>query len=192
VTGPTYGKAEVFVDGSSQGTVNNYDARRHFGVERSYTGLGSAQHTVEIRALGKRGKRSATDKLVAVDAFVTGAGTDGSPATTERWQRLYDAGASNGYYAEADLAGASASIRFAGPTITLTTARGPKFGEVALVVDGTVEATPDLYASNVAFGHTVTLTGLGSGQHTLTIRALGSKNVSSGGTGVVVDAVSVG
>jgi hypothetical protein len=192
VTGPTYGKATVYVDGSSYGTFNNYATKRHFGVQRVMSGLGSGQHSVEIRPLGKKGARAATDKLVAVDAFVVGNSADTSPALTERWQRTTNNDASNGYYSIADLAGETATIDFAGPTITLHTAVGPKFGDVALLVDGTLVKTDDLYASNLSFGHTVTASGLGTGQHTLVVKVLGSNNAASGGSGVVLDAVSTG
>jgi hypothetical protein len=191
-TGPTYGQAELFVDGVSRGAFNNYSAKRRFGVQRVVTGLGSGQHTAEVRVLGKKGNRAGTDQQVAVDAFVTQAGTDASPSLTQRWQRVYAASASNGYYSIGDLAKASATTTFAGASISLTTALGPKFGEVGLYVDGALETTDDLYSPSLSFGHQVTVSGLSPGQHTLEIRVLGSKNPASGGTGVVLDAVSTG
>ena len=72
MTGPAHGKAEVYVDGTLRGTYSNYSERVRFGVERSFTGLGAGQHTVEVRALGKKGARAGTGTLVAVDGFVTG------------------------------------------------------------------------------------------------------------------------
>ncbi len=71
MTGPAHGKAELYVDGTLRGTYNNYSERVRFGVERTLTGLGSGQHTVEVRPLGKKGARSGTGTLVAVDGFIT-------------------------------------------------------------------------------------------------------------------------
>jgi hypothetical protein len=191
-TGPAYGQAELFVDGVSHGAFNNYSAKRRFGVQRVVPGLGAGQHTAEVRVLGKKGNRAGTDRLVAVDAFVTRAGTDASPTLTQLWQRVYAASASNGYYSIADLARASATTTFGGTSIILTTALGPKFGQVGLYVDGALETTGDLYSPSLSFGHQVTVSGLSPGQHTLEIRVLGSKSAASGGTGVVLDAVSTG
>jgi hypothetical protein len=192
VTGPTYGKAALYVDRTSYGTFNNYAPKRHFNIQRTVNGFGSGQHTAEVRVLGKKGAKTATDKLVAVDAFVAGDTTDASPALTQRWQRTTNNAASNGYYSIADLGGATASIDFAGPSVTLHTAVGPKFGDVGLYIDGSLAQSDDLYASTLSFGHTVTASGLGAGRHTLVVRVLGTKNAASGGTGVVLDAVSTG
>ena len=146
MTGPAHGKAEVYVDGTLRGTYNNYSERVRFGVERSLTGLGAGQHTVEVRALGKKGARAGTGTLVAVDGFVTASGSVVTPVVTQSWQRIDNANASNGYYSIADLAGQTATIDFRGPSVTLHTAVGPRFGDVALYVDGELARSVDLYA----------------------------------------------
>jgi hypothetical protein len=192
VTGPAYGRADLYVDGTLRGSYNNYGNRRHFGVERTVTGLGPGQHSAEVRVLGKKGDKAATDKLVAVDAFVTASGADNSPVTAQKWQRLTGPGASNGYYSLADLTGAQATITFAGPSVTLHTATGPAFGDVGLYVDGALATSADLYGPTLSFGQAVTASGLGAGQHTLVVGVLGTSNPASKGTGVVLDAVSTG
>ena len=72
VTGPAHGKAEVYVDGSLRGTYNNYSERTRFGVERTLKGLGSGQHTVEVRALGKKGAAPEPTSSSPWTRFVTG------------------------------------------------------------------------------------------------------------------------
>ncbi len=76
--------------------------------------------------------------------------------------------------------------------MTLHTAVGPRFGEVALYVDGELAKTVDLYAPTLAFGEQVTVSGLSDARHTLEIRVLGTSAPASAGTGVVVDRISVG
>ena len=191
VTGPAHGKAEVYVDGSLRGTFNNYSERTRFGVERTIKGLGAGQHTVEVRPLGKKGARAGTGTLVAVDAFVTGAGSVATPDVSQHWQRLAGAAASNGYYSVAELAGQSAQISFRGTSVTLHTAVGPRYGEVQILVDGEVRETVDLYAPTLTFGEQVTVSGLTDARHTLEVRVLGTKRAASTGTAVVVDRISV-
>jgi hypothetical protein len=190
MTGPAHGKAELYIDGRLIGSFNNYSERVKHGVERTLTGLGSGSHTAELRVLGRKGARAGTGTLIAVDGFVTSSRTDGTPEVTQRWQRVANDAASNGYYAVADLAGQTATMSFRGTSVTLHTAHGPRFGEVGLVVDGELVRTVDLYGASLQLGHEVTVSGLEAGAHTLTVKVLGSKRATSGGTGVVVDAIS--
>ena len=191
MTGPSHGKAEVYIDGTLRGSYNNYSRRTQFGVKRTLTGLGSGNHTVEVRALGKKGARAGTGTLVAVDGFVTEGGSVATPVVSQAWQRIANAGASNGYYAVADLAGQTATLQFRGTSVTLDTVRGPRFGNVALYVDGDLATTADLYASSVTYGHQVTVSNLPDARHTLEVRVLGTSSPASTGTGVVVDRISV-
>ena len=192
VTGRAHGKAQVYIDGALRGAFSNYTKRTRFGVERTFNRLGSGQHTVEVRVLGKKGSRAGTGKLVVVDAFRTKSGTVATPEVGQLWQRSASGAASNGYYSVAELAGQSAEIEFRGTTVTLHTATGPRFGKVELRVDGEVVKTADLYASNVSFGEQVTASGLSDARHTLEVRVLGERAAASSGTGVVVDRISVG
>jgi hypothetical protein len=192
VTGRAHGKAEVYIDGSLHGTFNNYTKRTRYGVEHTFTKLGPGQHTIEVRALGKKGARAGTGRLVAVDAFRTRSGTDASPDLDQRWQRSADSAASNGYYAVAELAGQGADIEFRGTSVTLHTATGPSFGKVELLVDGEVVKTSDLYAPALSFGEQVTASGLSDARHTLQVRVLGERAAAATGTGVVVDRITIG
>ncbi|MEO8107908.1 MAG: hypothetical protein ABI720_11385 [Actinomycetes bacterium] len=192
VTGRSYGKAEVYVDGNLRGSFNNYSKRTRFGVERTLTGLGTGQHTVEVRALGKKGSKAGTGKLVAVDAFITRSGTEASPRVAQSWQRAADGSASNGYYSVAELAGQTAEMEFRGTSVTLHTATGPRFGKVELWVDGEPLKAANLYSSSVSFGEQITVSGLTDSRHTLQVRVLGERDSASAGTGVVVDRISVG
>lgn len=192
VAGPAHGKAEVSIDGTLRGTVNNYRERMRFDVEHTFGQLGSGPHTIEVAALGKKGARAGNGTLVAIDGFVTAAGVEGSPALQDvRWQRVQNAGALGGAYAVAELAGETAVTDFRGTSVTLQTAEGPRFGQVALYVDGQLRTSADLYAPALAFGRTVTVSGLSDQRHTLEVRVLGARDAASLGTAVVVDGISV-
>jgi len=69
VTGPIYGKADIFVDGVRKRTVNLYATSRHFNASRSVTGLANKSHRLRIVVLGVKGNKSANGTFVAVDAF---------------------------------------------------------------------------------------------------------------------------
>lgn len=191
VSGPSHGKAELYVDGTLRGTYNNYSERMHFDVEHKLTGLGSGKHTVELRVLGRKGARAGSGTLVALDGFVTASGGVATPNVAQTWQRTTNDGASNGYYAIADLAGQTATLPFRGTAVTLHTAVGPRFGKVQLLVDGEPHTTADLHAPTLAFGEQLTVSGLTDARHTLEVRVLGTSAPASAGTAVVVDRISV-
>jgi hypothetical protein len=67
-TGPSYGKAEVYLDGVDQGTVDLYSPTTHWQTAKSYTASGSGQHTLTIQVLAQKNTAS-TGKAVNIDAF---------------------------------------------------------------------------------------------------------------------------
>jgi hypothetical protein len=69
VTGPTYGQAQVFIDGVDQGRMDLYSPTQQLAVVKSYGGLGAGSHTLIIVVLGTH-SGSAGGNNVAVDGFV--------------------------------------------------------------------------------------------------------------------------
>ena len=68
-TGPSWGKAQVFIDGIDKGTVDLYAATLTYKSVMPYSGLSSGSHTITVKVLGTR-NASATSNTVSVDAFV--------------------------------------------------------------------------------------------------------------------------
>lgn len=69
VTGPGWGKAEVFIDGASKGVVDLYAVAVRYQTIKSYSGLASGSHTIMVKVLGTK-NASSTANTVAVDGFV--------------------------------------------------------------------------------------------------------------------------
>jgi hypothetical protein len=85
-----------------------------------------------------------------------------------------------------------ATFTFTGDEVAWVARTGPKQGQAEVWVDGTKAATVDLYSPNVVARPVVFSEALpDSGSHTLEIRVLGTKNSSSSGKRVDVDAFVV-
>jgi hypothetical protein len=70
-------------------------------------------------------------------------------------------------------------------------ATGPSGGMAAVTIDGISMGSVDLYTSSSQWQVLELYTGLASGSHKIVVTALGTKNVLSKGTQVVVDAFVV-
>jgi hypothetical protein len=190
LTGPTQGKADVYVDGVRKTTVNNYTSTVKRGVARTVKGLAKGSHTIQIRVLGQKGSKRGKGTFVAIDGFKVGKKVTTTPVLSNvAWQAVATPSASDGTYTVADLKGQQMKFTLRGTGVTVTTARGPSFGKAAVYVDGTLQQTVDLYAAAVSYGYDVTVTGLPDGVHTVLVKVLGTKNTKSSGTGVVVDQI---
>lgn len=66
--GPTAGKAQVFIDGADKGVVDLYKSTQTWKVAKTYSGLTSGTHTIQVKALGTK-NASATGSKVVVDGF---------------------------------------------------------------------------------------------------------------------------
>ncbi len=77
---------------------------------------------------------------------------------------------------------------FTGTGVDWITATGPSYGKATVSIDGISKGTVDLYASSVHWQVVKSYAGLASGSHTIVVTVLGTKNASSTGTNVVVDA----
>jgi hypothetical protein len=191
VTGSSQGEAEVAIDGRSRGSFDQYASATHFKVARTFSGLSAGDHTITVTALGKRGSRSATDDLVAVDAFETASGLTARPELDASWHTRRVSAASGGSLAESDLAGASVSFTFAGTGVDWITFRGPDQGRANVFIDGTLAQTVDGYAPAPTFGVVRSFTGLASGVHTIRIVVEGTARRAASGARVSIDRFDV-
>ena len=189
-TGPAQGKAAVSIDGTSRGTFDQYAARAGFQIARSFDGLGAGSHSITVRVLG-RGRSSATDTQVVVDAFRAGGNLVANPELRATWGDVEKAQASGGSLASSDLARASAELTFSGTGVDWFTYRGPDQGRAEVYLDGLLVRTVDNYAATPTFGVTRTFAGLADGVHTLRIMVLGDARPAAKGALVSIDRFAV-
>ena len=69
--GPAYGKAGVYVDGELKKTVDLYAKKLSLGYKLTVTGLTDAVHTVQVKVLGSKNKRSKGTGIVVDGVSVT-------------------------------------------------------------------------------------------------------------------------
>ena len=188
--GPNRGKAQVSIDGAAKGTFDQYAARPAFGVARTFDGLGSGEHSITVRVLG-RARGRATDTQVVVDAFRAGGELVSNPDLVATWGVVEQGSASGGTLGSSDLARSSAEVTFRGTGIDWFTARGPDQGRAEVYVDGLLVRTVDNYAASPAFGVVRSIDGLADGVHTLRIVVLAAARPAATGALVSVDRFSV-
>jgi hypothetical protein len=89
-------------------------------------------------------------------------------------------------------AGARATLTFTGTGVTFIGYKDEYSGTANIYVDGTKTTTVDTYSSPFkAQANIYSVSGLSAGSHTLAVEATGTKNASSGGTYIWVDAFDV-
>ncbi len=158
--------------------------------------LAAGSHTTVITVTGTTTSGGAN---ILVDAFdVTGGvsaatrveDTDPAVSYTGTWVHGTDARATGGTFAEANLAGAVATLSFTGTEIRWLSFLNSNNGIARVSLDGTLLGEVDTYASSAA-GAVFTAAGLTRGPHTLTIEVTGTKNQASTDTWVIIDAFDV-
>lgn len=193
VTGPAFGKATVYVDGVSKGSVNNYATATKYGVARTVSGLAAGNHVLKVVVAGVKGATAATDSLVAVDRLVAGAVSvqQNDPSATYAWGLIAATTASGGKYAAEDLAGAAVQFTFKGTSVTWWTVTAPLMGKATVYVDGVSKGTVDNYSSGTAYNVKRTYGGLPNAVHTIRVVVTGTKRSGATGTRIAVDRFSV-
>ncbi|HEY7659904.1 MAG TPA: GH25 family lysozyme [Actinomycetota bacterium] len=117
---------------------------------------------------------------------------ESSPAVSYAWRSVSADAAFGGRYAVERRAGATAAFAFRGRSVTWYTATGPTMGRAAVRIDGVPAGTFDQYASRTGFAVARVFGGLERGEHTITVRVLGTGSASATDTRVVVDAFETG
>jgi hypothetical protein len=191
--GPNAGIASVTIDGVSRGTYDLYSSSVLWKQQILFDGLVAGAHKIVLKVTGTRNS-SATDYHVALDGFLVGGST--APVQENvlavqynNWLGKTQNLASGGSYRSNGTLGAVTRFRFNGTSINFVTARGPNYGKVNVLIDGVFKSSGlDLYAAAQQWQYWLSYSGLTSGNHTIEIRPTHTKNTSSKGYDVVVDA----
>jgi bacillopeptidase F len=179
--------ATLYLDGVSQGTKSG-----------SYTwnlsGVAVGDHTLHIEASdGNNPPQTPTDRHITVvpapPVWTRVEDTSTSVSYAGSWSRTRTSCASGRYYHSSTSAGAASTFTFTGIGVRWISMMSPSRGQAEVFVDGIDEGSFDLYSPTTSCRVTeFELTGLSPGQHTIGISVLGTKNASSSGDRVVVDA----
>jgi predicted outer membrane repeat protein len=191
--GPEMGKALVTIDGVNKGTFDLYKSSALWNQQFLFSGLASATHNIVIKVIGTK-NASSSDFLVALDGFQVGSSTNAVQESAlgvqyNKWIGKTQATASGGSYRVNGSLGADLKFQFSGTSILFVTARGPSYGKVNLYIDGMlVSSNLDLYAPTQQWQYKIGYSGLANGFHVIDVLPAHTKNASSSGYGVVVDA----
>jgi hypothetical protein len=193
--GPNMGKALVTIDGALAGTIDLYSPSVLWNQQIPFSGLTNAAHSIVIKVTGTK-NANATGFNVAIDGFLVGSSTtpvqENSVAVTYNgWTGTNQSAASGGSYRSNGTLGSVARFKFTGTAISFVTARGPSYGMVNVLIDGVTKSSNlDLYATSAQWKYGVSYSGFTNANHTIEIRPTHTKNSSSTGYNVVVDAFS--
>ena len=187
VSGPTYGKADLYIDGVRKKTVDLYAASRHFNVTRSITGLTNAAHKLKVVVLGVKGAKAGKGTFFAIDGFTVGTTRTDTPALGMTWRRMANTHLSGGHALVTDLGNSSLTFTFRGTGVALYTIRAVNQGKVAVYIDGVKKATFDDYATSTSYGVKRLVSGLTDAVHTVKFVVLGKHHTGAKGSFVTVD-----
>ncbi len=196
---PVYGKAEVYVDGVAQGTVDLYGTSATYGKVWDTGTLPSGRHTVTIAWTGRSSAPTQPDYNVSVDAFdIRGTIAQAPPRYqqgaaaldyTGAWTTFTASGASGGSYLRSSTTGASVTITFEGSYLVWIATKGTTLSKALVSLDGGPAKTVDLAGSTATYQQKVWNTGiLPWGQHKVTITRSPS---DAAGKFISVDAIDL-
>jgi hypothetical protein len=202
--GPDRGIARAYLDGALVAEVDAYAASKQLLVPLySVQGLTSGSHTLAVEVTGLKNPAS-SNVFGFIDAFDV---TLPSPAPQVRRFQQTDAAYPTGVWqtssanmlytggtmANSNTAGSRAEFTFTGSSIRWVGQRLFDGGIARVYLDGVAVVDVDTYAPiQEEFQAAIfSATGLTPGTHTLRIEVLGTKNPSSQGTRIVVDAFDV-
>ena len=191
ITDPYQGIANVYIDGKTKPSVNNYSSTTKYKVARTFSGLSSGTHSIAIRVSGTKGSSSGKDARVSIDAFKVG-GLYGTPNLAYKWATVSSSGAQGGSYLAARFPWTEMTFVFAGTRIDWRTVMGPAMGKAAVYIDGVSKGTFDNYSGVTISKFMRSFTGLSDGVHTIRIIVTSSKNSLSKGTTIGVDGFQIG
>lgn len=197
--GPGMGRARFTVDGRHRQLIDLYAARP---ATRTFTvsGLRPATHTVRVTVLGTK-RPASRGTAVTVDAIETlSSGTSSRPTSIaeessphmqyDGWAGVLTNSASGGSYRHSASPQATISVSFSGRSLGWITATGRAEGRAMVTIDGKRHLI-DLYRNHPSARTSLVFSGLGRGEHHVTIRPTGRKDAASRSKQVVVDALAV-
>ncbi|MGQ0843101.1 MAG: S8 family serine peptidase [Sporichthyaceae bacterium] len=185
------------VDGNA---ITRYELQEQRGTG-SWTSLYSGTGTVGTRSVSPGTATAwrvrATDSTGAVGEWATSAArtvvVNQQTAATyvSSWSNKSVSGALGGSIRQSRTAGATASLTFIGSEVQWVATPGYDRGRAEVFVDGVSRGIVDLYASSTRTRRIVFSTALAPGQHTITVKVLGTRGSSASSTWVDVDAFTV-
>jgi hypothetical protein len=200
----TFGRARVTLDSATTYDVDLYGPFSFKQTVWSSGELADGPHKLRIEFLGTKNDAS-TGYAIGIDALdVVGVLTQASPPDVlfeqndpkivyeGNWSTVSSGGLSGGSYRTANGdPNAAVNVAFSGKSIDWITSTNTSFGKARVQVDGGDWTEVDLYGA-FGFKKKVWSSGvLADGPHTLRIEYLGTKNSSSTGNTIGVDAFSV-
>jgi bacillopeptidase F len=189
--GPSYGLADLFVDGVLKARVNAYNATNGFRAAFSLAGLRSGRHTLQIGVRGAKGSSHGTGTNIAIDGFRVGRSIISSPTLTYTWQVVKTSLASGGAYIRSDLSGATTSFTFRGTRVDWYTVLGSSMGRAKVYIDGVLKASVDNYAATTQYGVSRSFSGLSDAVHTIKIVVLGTHRPAATASFIAIDRLVV-
>jgi hypothetical protein len=152
---------------------------------------GDSTHRFRLRALDPAGNASAWAEGAP---FTLAQIQDGATTLTYTgtWTQATHASFSGGSTRHATASTARVSHAFTGRGIALVMTTGPNRGRAGIYLDGVLVETLDLYTPTLTFRQVLYSASFdASAAHTIEVRVLGTRNASSSGTRVDLDAVVV-
>jgi hypothetical protein len=198
-TSPAYGHAEVKVDGGTATTVDLYSTDTVWKKKVWKSGsLSLGDHMVTIswtgdKTKGATGTNINVDAVVVVGVLIASYEQDNAKFIYDgTWKAGTNSSASGGSLTQADVSGASVTVRFTGVRLAWFGQLDPANGQAKVSVDGGPDSTVDLYSAATKPKQALWDTGLlDLGDHTVTITWSGEKNASATGTAINVDSFEV-
>lgn len=186
------GIARVFLDGQLQSTVDTYASPYQAQAALfSASELAPGSHALDIEVTGTRNPASG-GSWVWLDAFEVAVRTEQDQAAVSysgAWLENVHSFHSGGSAVLTVDAGARASFRFSGTSVSWIGYRDEWSGIAQVYIDDVLRAEIDTYATPFEAQQVVyTLTGLPPGEHTLAIGVAGRRHPLSLGYWVWVDA----
>jgi hypothetical protein len=198
--GPANGKARLTLDDGAPIEVDLYSPDFKFKQTVWSSGtLSAGTHTLRIEWTGTK-NASASGTNIGLDALdVIGVlaprryeQSASEIAYVDAWSTAFDSRMSAGSYEYADSATSTAIIEFVGSSFDWLTAVGTGNGIAALTIDSQPTVYVDLYSPTFKYMEPVWSSGtLSHGSHRVTIEWTGTKNPSSSGNNIGIDAVDI-
>jgi hypothetical protein len=200
------GLATVYLDGTMK-VVDSYSGRTQYQAPLFVArGLGEGPHTLSIEVTHERDSDT-NGSWVWIDAFDiengaaipggvtagTGRIEENNPAVSYfgRWFSNSSAAHSGGGATLATDAASYLEVRFDGTGIRWITYRDEWAGIARVFIDGELQLTADEYQSPSAHTILYDVGGLRVGSHTLRLEVTGTRNSSSKGSWIWVDAFDI-
>jgi len=197
---PNQGRADVYVDGTLQATVDLYSATNQLQqVLFSQSGLSAGSHVIKVVVKGTK-NASSSGYYINLDSFVYLPWSplpyynNSNPAVSYggAWNSGAVVGADDGDLRWTTAAAAYAQLTFTGTAVSWYGMKAPNRGYADVYIDGVLVSTVDEYApANTIQSVLYSASGLSAGSHTIKIVQTGAKNPLSTGYYIDLDSFHV-